>query len=77
MRRTVYCYAFVCFGEADVDCNCRCMALTRATWALDEDELKALRERAVRHSLYADDPKAFRAAKLLALKSFPEFQKVI
>lgn len=63
------------FGEASEDCNCRCQALTRATWALDEDELKVLRERAVRHSLYADDPKAFRAAKLPALKSFPEFQK--
>ena len=75
MRRAVCCYAFVCFGEADVDCNCRCMALTRATWALDEDERKVLRERAVRHSLYADDPKAFRAAKLPALKSFPEFPK--
>ncbi len=63
------------FGTTKEDCNCRCMALTRATWALDEDELKVLRERAVRHSLYADDPKAFRAAKLPALKSFPEFQK--
>ncbi len=63
------------FGEASEDCGCRCKSLKRARWALDEDELKVLRERAVRHSLYADDPKAFRAAKLPALKSFPEFQK--
>lgn len=34
------------FGKAEEDCNCRCVALTRAKWALDEDELKTLKERA-------------------------------
>ena len=34
------------FGEAEEDCNCRCVALTRAKWALDEEELKTLKERA-------------------------------
>lgn len=34
------------FGTPDQDCNCRCVALTRARWALDEEELKTLQERA-------------------------------
>lgn len=34
------------FGEAEEDCNCRCVALTRARAALDADELKTLKERA-------------------------------
>lgn len=34
------------FGYPAEDCNCRCVALTRARAALDEDELKTLRERA-------------------------------
>lgn len=34
------------FGSASEDCNCRCVALTRAKWALDEDELAQLKERA-------------------------------
>ncbi len=34
------------FGKSEEDCNCRCVALTRAKWALDEDELKQLKERA-------------------------------
>lgn len=63
------------FGEASEDCNCRCVSLKRARTALDEDELKILRERAVLHSLYADDPKAFRQGKLPALKNYEEFQK--
>ena len=63
------------FGVAALDINCRCTMLTRARAALDEDELKRLREIAVRHSLYVDDPKAFRAEKLPALKNFSEFKK--
>lgn len=63
------------FGDPAEDCNCRCVALTRARAALDEDELKTLRERAVRHSLYSDDPEAFRKGKLPALKNFEAFQK--
>ena len=34
------------FGRAEEDCNCRCVALTRAKWALDEKELETLKERA-------------------------------
>ena len=34
------------FGDPAEDCNCRCRANTRARWALDEDELKELKERA-------------------------------
>lgn len=34
------------FGDPAEDCNCRCVALTRATWDLDADELKTLRDRA-------------------------------
>lgn len=63
------------FGVASLDINCRCTMLTRARAALDADELKRLREIAVRHSLYVDNPKAFRAEKLPALKYFAEFKK--
>lgn len=34
------------FGDPAEDCNCRCVALTRARWALDEDELETLKARA-------------------------------
>lgn len=34
------------FGLAEEDCNCRCVALTRARWGLDEKELETLKERA-------------------------------
>jgi len=34
------------FGDPAEDCNCRCVATTRARWALDEDELNILKERA-------------------------------
>lgn len=34
------------FGDPAEDCNCRCVSLKRARAALDEDELKTLRERA-------------------------------
>lgn len=34
------------FGDPAQDCNCRCVALTRARWALDEKELRTLKERA-------------------------------
>lgn len=34
------------FGLAEEDCNCRCVALTRAKWALGEKELETLKERA-------------------------------
>ena len=34
-------------GSAKNVCNCRCCLLQRAKWALDDDELKTLQERAV------------------------------
>ena len=34
------------FGRAAEDINCRCVSLTRARWALDEDELATLKKRA-------------------------------
>lgn len=34
------------FGLAEEDCNCRCVALTRAKWGLDEKELETMKERA-------------------------------
>lgn len=34
------------FGDPAEDCNCRCVALTRSRSALDEEELKTLKERA-------------------------------
>ena len=43
------------FGKAEEDCNCRCVALTRAKWALDEEELKQLKERAAYWKLDKED----------------------
>lgn len=34
------------FGDPAEDCNCRCVALTRARAAMDKDELKTMKERA-------------------------------
>lgn len=34
------------FGDPAEDCNCRCVSLTRAKWALDDDELEAMKDRA-------------------------------
>ena len=34
------------FGDPAEDCNCRCKALTRAKWALDDEELQRMKERA-------------------------------
>lgn len=34
------------FGDPYMDCNCRCCLLQRAKWALDEEELKTLQDRA-------------------------------
>lgn len=34
------------FGLASEDCNCRCCLLQRARWALDDDELQRLKDRA-------------------------------
>lgn len=34
------------FGDPAEDCNCRCCLLQRARWALDDDELQRLKDRA-------------------------------
>ena len=34
------------FGRPEEDCNCRCVALTRAKWALNADELQTMKDRA-------------------------------
>ena len=33
-------------GDPAEDCNCRCVALTRARWELDASELQTLKDRA-------------------------------
>lgn len=49
------------FGDPAEDCNCRCVALTRARWALDEDELQKLKARAAYFKL--DKTKEFEGFK--------------
>lgn len=49
------------FGDPAEDCNCRCVSLTRARWALDDDELETLKERAEFFGL--DKTDGFRAFK--------------
>ncbi len=39
------------FGDPAHDCNCRCVSLTRAKWALDEDELQTMKDRAKYYGL--------------------------
>ena len=34
------------FGRPEEDINCRCVSLTRAKWALDDDELETMKKRA-------------------------------
>ena len=50
------------FGDPAEDCNCRCVALTRARWELDASELQTLKDRA----------KFFRLDKT---DSFKDFEK--
>lgn len=55
------------FGKPEEDCNCRCLALTRARWELDEEELKQLKERAEFFGLdKKDDFKTFEEKYLKA-----------
>ena len=39
------------FGIPSLDINCRCAVLQRARWALDQDELNTLKERAKYYGL--------------------------
>ncbi len=54
------------FGIASEDCNCRCCLLQRARWALDQDELNELKERAAYFGL--DKSKDFEDFKKKYLK---------
>ena len=58
------------FGDPAEDCNCRCQLLQRAKAALDEDELKALQERAKFFGLdKSDDLEKFKEKYLNAAKN--------
>ncbi|MBO7251396.1 MAG: hypothetical protein J6V25_02095 [Oscillospiraceae bacterium] len=61
------------FGDPSQDCNCRCVALTRARWALDEKELKTLKERAKFFDL--DKTKDFDEYKKKYLKASKTIEK--
>ena len=55
------------FGKAAEDINCRCALLQRAKWALDEEELETLKERAAYYGL--DKTKDFADYKKKYLKA--------
>ena len=55
------------FGDPAEDCNCRCVSLTRARWALGEDELETLKKRAEYFEL--DKTKDFEAFKKKYMKA--------
>lgn len=58
------------FGDPAEDCNCRCQVLQRAKWALDEDELEELKERAEFFGLdKTEDFEDFRGKYLNAAES--------
>ena len=61
------------FGDPSQDCNCRCVALTRARWALDEKELETLKERAEFFGL--DKTKDFEDYKNKYLKAAKTVEK--
>ena len=66
------------FGVAREDVNCRCQALQRAKWALDEDELQTLKDRAEFYGLdKSDDFDDFRAKYLPAAKAEAEKEKTV
>jgi hypothetical protein len=60
-------------GKAGEVVNCRCVSLTRARWALDEDELKTLKERAKFFEL--DKTKNFKEYKEKYLKALEKDAK--
>lgn len=57
------------FGDPAEDINCRCALLQRARWALDEDELQTLQERAAYFGL--DKTNSFNDFKDKYLKASP------
>ena len=62
------------FGDPAEDCNCRCTSNTRARWALDEDELQTLKDRAKYFEL--DKTKDFDDFKKKYLKAVDKLEKV-
>ena len=62
------------FGRPEEDINCRCALLQRATWALDEDELETLKEKAKFHEIYVenDSKETFRKQKDIDLNTFTQ-----
>jgi SPP1 gp7 family putative phage head morphogenesis protein len=60
------------FGRPEEDINCRCVSLTRAKWALDDDELKTLNERAEFFEL--DKAKDFEDFKKKYLKASKQME---
>lgn len=60
------------FGRPEEDINCRCVSLTRAKWALDDDELKTLNERAEFFEL--DKAKVFEDFKKKYLKASKQME---
>lgn len=61
------------FGVAALDINCRCVILQRAKWALDEEELETLKERAKYFGL--DKAEDFEDYKKKYLKALDEEAK--
>jgi hypothetical protein len=62
------------FGRASEDINCRCVSLTRARWALDDDELETLKERAAYFGL--DKTKDFADFKEKYLKTIDKDKEI-
>lgn len=64
------------FGRPEEDINCRCSITQRAKWALDEDELRTLEDRAAFFGLdKADDLEEFRSKYLRAVEEVKETAK--
>lgn len=65
------------FGKAKEDINCRCVCLQRARWALDEDELKTLKERAEAFGLDKSDTlNDFKKKYLKSVEKLEESAKI-
>lgn len=63
------------FGRASEDINCRCTMLQRAKWALDDEELETLKERAAYFGLDKTDSfKAFKEKYLQASETINEIR---
>ena len=61
------------FGDPSQDCNCRCVALTRARWEMDEKELETIKKRAEYFGL--DKSESFEDFKRKYLKAVKEETK--